>query len=342
MGITSDGARRAALGAAALAGGIAVGRLAGRKRPLVAAVSPALRNPVLYLPMDLTSDAALKVGRRLIERPTPVRPGVRCTHRSIAGQDGAPNVPVVLYERPDREGPTGALVWIHGGGMVMGSPASAHAFCSRVADELGVLVVSVDYRLAPEHPFPAGLDDCYAALRWVHDDAPALGIDVDRIAVGGDSAGGGLAATLAQRARDVGGPALAFQLLVYPMLDDRTVLRAEADGLDALIWTARSNRYAWTAYLGHAPSLAEERPHAAGARCGELAGLPPAWIGVGDIDLFHDEDVAYAQRLLDVGVPCDLHVEPGMFHGADAVLPSNPAMVALRDRMVAALATHLT
>ena len=220
----------------------------------------------------------------------------------------------------------------------MGTPVGDHAFCSRVADELGLLVVSVDYRLAPEDPFPAGLEDCNAALTWLHNEADRLGVDPDRIAVGGGSAGGGLAASLAQLVRDEDGPAIAFQLLVYPMLDDRTVVRAEAQGRDALIWSPRSNRFAWTAYLGHEPTLDDERRWAAPARTTDLAGLAPAWIGVGDIDLFHDEDIDYAQRLAAAGVPCALHVEPGMFHGADAVLTTRPSMQAFRDRMIAALA----
>jgi acetyl esterase/lipase len=131
---------------------------------------------------------------------------------------------------------------------------------------------------------------------------------------------------------------VAFQVLVYPMLDDRTVLRAEADGTEGFVWTRASNRFAWTAYLGHEPSMAEERPHAAAARCTDLTGLPPAWIGVGELDLFLAEDVDYAARLEAAGVPCELHLEPGMYHGADAILPEVPSMRAFRDRMVAALA----
>jgi acetyl esterase/lipase len=305
---------------------------------MVAEVAEELRTPILYLPMDITHDAMLGVARRLVDQGTDVRPGITSVQRAVAGR---PTVPVEVYESRDRPRGTAALLWVHGGGTVMGSPATARAFCSKVADELGILVVSVDYRLAPEHPFPAGLHDCFAVLQWLHDEAAELGVDPDRIAVGGDSAGGGLAAALAQLARDEGGPSIAFQLLVYPMLDDRTVVRAEAEGRNALIWTRPSNRYAWTAYLGHAPSLDEERPHAAAARCEDLTGLPPAWIGVGEIDLFCEEDVDYAQRLQLAGVDSEVHVEPGMFHGADAVLPHKPSMRAFRDRAVTALAEGL-
>lgn len=329
-----------ATGAVALAGGIAVGRSLAARRQLIDRVAAELRSPVLYLPIDVSSSAALAVGRKVTVQATKVRPGVDRSGRTVPGLDGDPAVPVVVYERPGREQPCGALVWIHGGGMIMGSPESAHDFCSRVAGELGVLVVSVDYRLAPEHPFPAGLHDCFAALSWVHDHAAELGVDPARIAVGGDSAGGGLAASLAQLAQDRDGPAICFQLLVYPMLDDRTVVRAEADGTEGLIWTRRSNRFGWTAYLGHEPSLAgaADQLPAAPARRADLAGLPAAWIGVGDVDLFLAEDVDYATRLEAAGVPCELVVEPGMYHGADAIVPKAPSMVAFRSRMVAALA----
>jgi acetyl esterase/lipase len=219
----------------------------------------------------------------------------------------------------------------------MGAPSQAHAWCSRVAGELDVLVANVDYRLAPEDPFPAGLDDAMAALNWLASNAEDLGIDPDRIAVGGDSAGGGLAAAVAQRARDEGGPSLCFQLLVYPMLDDRTVVRSQREGLDGLVWNATSNRFAWTAYLGHPPTEGPERPYVAAARTEDLRGLPPAWVGVGDIDLFHDEDVAYARRLRAAGVACDLHIEPGLYHGADALMPDRPLTAGFRARMVEAL-----
>ena len=155
--------------------------------------------------------------------------------------------------------------------------------------------------------------------------------------MGGDSAGGGLAAALCQLARDRGGPAVCFQLLNYPMLDDRTVLRTDHQGRGTFIWTPASNRFGWSAYLGHAPSPADAPDHAAPARTADLAGLPPAWIGVGDLDLFHDEDVDYATRLEAARVPCELHVERGMFHGADQFLMKAPRMQAYRDRMVAAL-----
>lgn len=327
--------RMAAVGALGVAGGVgaAVARWVAARRRAVAAVPPALRSPALWVSFSITSDRRLRFARRGLGAATPVEGGVGVRTMMLPGPGGH-QVRTLVFERPDRARPSGALLWIHGGGLIAGSPEMGNAKCSRFAAELDVVVVAPDYRLAPEHPFPNGLDDCAAALRWLHDQAESLGVDPDRIAVGGDSAGGGLAAALAQRSLDRGGPAIRFQLLQYPMLDDRT---ATVD-TDALMWSNRSNAYAWEAYLGHAPGEVEHRPWAVPARRDDLAGLPPAWIGVGTEDLFHAEAVAYARRLEDAGVPCELHVEPGMYHGADLMAAKAPAMRAFRNRMVDALA----
>ena len=320
------------LGSAALAG-------VGLARPprALAPGAPARRGPQLlgrWPPRR--SGRTLQVMRRVITRPSAIAEGVEM--RTLTARANGSERRVLVYERPDRVRPSGALLWIHGGGYVMGTPEVENEVCSRIALDLGVLVVNVSYRLAPEHPFPAGLDDCYTALAWLHEQADELGIDPDRVAIGGASAGGGMAASLAQMAHDRGGPAVSFQLLVYPMLDDRTVQRP----VDALVWNNRSNAFAWGAYLGHPAGQPDERPWAVPARRADLAGLPPAWIGVGDIDLFHDEDVEYARRLQEAGVHCELHVEPGMYHGADAIAGKVDSMRAFRTRMVAVLGEALT
>jgi acetyl esterase/lipase len=185
-------------------------------------------------------------------------------------------------------------------------------------------VVSVDYRLATEHPFPAAHEDSLRALRWLHGDAEALAVDPTRIGVSGESAGGGLAAGLVQRAVDEGVP-VCFQHLLYPMLDDRTVPRAEAEGGWNAVWTPTSNRFGWTSYLGHEPGLPAPLPYAVPARRTSLEGMPPTWIGVGTADLFHDEDVAYAEALRAAGVACALHVVPGMFHAGQRFAAQAPA-----------------
>jgi acetyl esterase/lipase len=202
---------------------------------------------------------------------------------------------------------------MHGGGYIIGRAQQDDGACRRFADELGIVVASVDYRLAPEAPFPAALDDCLAALQHLAVDPS---VDAGRIAVGGASAGGGLAAALALRARDEGGPALAFQL-AYPMIDDRTAVRGDLDSTNVRAWSPTSNALAWRSYLGTSTPGAEDVPPlAAPARAQDPAGLPPAWINVGTLDLFHDEDAAYAARLEESGVPCTFTVSPGAFHGS--------------------------
>lgn len=221
--------------------------------------------------------------------------------------------------------PVAALFWIHGGGLILGTPQQDDGTNLALARELGIAVFSASYRLAPEHPAPAALDDLVAGFREVVARAGEFGIDPSRIAVGGASAGGGLAAALAQRLHDEGGTQPVFQLLAYPMLDDRTVLRDDIDTRHLRMWSPSSNRFAWSAYLGGEAGASDEsagggiRSSVVPARREDLRGLPPAWIGVGTLDLFHDEDVSYAHRLVAAGVPCELSVVPGAFHGFDAV-----------------------
>ena len=203
-----------------------------------------------------------------------------------------------------------ALLWIHGGGYVTGSAAMNDRAVRRMAAHLGALAASVEYRLAPEHPYPAALDDCYAALQWL---AARGDIDRRRILVAGKSAGGGLAAALALRCVDAGLVDLAGQVLIYPMLDDRTVQQSTATA--ARGWTPQDNSFGWRAYLGCEPGTNEVSAYAAPARRDDLSGLPPTWIGVGTADLFHDECVDYANRLRAAGVPTELEIVPGGFHG---------------------------
>lgn len=213
------------------------------------------------------------------------------------------------------------MLWIHGGGFVVGSLEQDEPRNISLACELGMVIVAFDYRLAPEHPFPAALDDCYAVLRWLHSNATALGIDKDRIAIGGSSAGGGLAAGLVLLAHDRAEMPVALQLLIYPMLDDRTALKAKLESPHHRLWNAKSNAFGWSAFLGQAPGSDEISEYAAPARRADLSGLPPAWIGVGTIDLFHDEDVDYARRLVQAGVSCHLQVIEGAFHAFDYLKP---------------------
>jgi acetyl esterase/lipase len=237
----------------------------------------------------------------------------------------------------------GALLWIHGGGFVFGTPAMGHHFCSRVAQELGVVVVSVDYRLAPEHSFPQPLEDSYTGLLWLRNQADHLGLDTSRIAIGGESAGGGLAASLAQLSLDRGEVDVCFQLLVYPMLDDRSVLRSDHADTGDFVWDPRSNQFGWTAYLGRPPIIYDAPPYAAAARRKDLSRLPSTWIGVGTIDLFHEEDVDYAAKLREAGVAVQLVVVPGMYHGADGFprVSKSSTMVSFNQSKLDALRTAI-
>lgn len=223
------------------------------------------------------------------------------------------------YRPRDTKGPLPALLWLHGGGFLVGTPRQDAPKCAALAREMGIVVVAPYYRLAPEHPFPAALEDASAALDAMVSRADALGIDADRIAIGGASAGGGLAASLALHVRDRGGVQPVLQLLVYPMLDDRSALRTDVDERDYRLWDVRSNHAGWSSYLGAAPGSDAPPTNAVPARAASLAGLAPAWIGVGTADLFHDEDVAYAARLEAAGVRCTLEIAEGAYHGFDEV-----------------------
>jgi acetyl esterase/lipase len=300
------------------------------------AVPRELRNPILpYFP-DVKSGRGLPLARLQSRIPMPSGGGVTVTKRII----GAPAVPVHVTTPATGTAPRAAVLWIHGGGMIAGSPQFEAMGTARLARSLGVVTVSPDYRLAPEHPFPAPLDDCMTTLRWMRENAGELGIDADRIAVMGASAGGGLSAAVAQRSHDEG-IALRAQVLMYPMLDDRTVLREDHDGRGRFVWTPSSNRFGWTAYLGRAPRLADAPEYAAPARRTDLIGLPPAWVGVGELDLFYDEDVSYAESLKACGVPCELVTVPGMYHAADGLAPKAAAMLDFHRRTHEFLRTRL-
>jgi acetyl esterase len=236
---------------------------------------------------------------------------------SVPGPEGAPEVRMRRYRPALSDGALPALVYFHGGGFVVGSLDLYDTDCRRIAAEVEAVVVSVDYRLAPEHPFPAGLEDCYAALVWVAEHADELGVDPDRIAVGGESAGGGLAAGVALLARDRSGPSLCLQLLSIPELDDRMETESMRTlGAEAIpVTTLANGAISWDSYLGAGVRGTDQvSPYAAPARATDLAGLPPALVTAYELDALRDEDIAYAQRLMSSGVPTELHVYRGAFH----------------------------
>ncbi|WP_395311219.1 alpha/beta hydrolase [Mycobacterium sp. AMU20-3851] len=306
-------------------------------RPELSRVAPELRNPLLPLLTTSHGPRSLPLARWFNNIESEPGDGVEAVERRI----GSPEFGV-LITRPTSSGDSGArpgVLHIHGGGFIFGSPRNEAATCGTLTRELGAVVVSPDYRLAPEHPFPAALDDCMATLHWMRAHADEIGIDPDRIAVTGSSAGGGLAAAVAQRAFDEG-ITLRAQALAYPAVDDRTTLR-DQPGRGRFLWPAKSNTFAWTSYLGRAPRLSDAPRYAAPARRDDLSGLAPAWVGVGELDLLYDESVEYAARLRACGVPCEVVTVPGMYHAADGLMTKAPAMAEFRRSIADFLGRHL-
>lgn len=266
--------------------------------------------------------------------------GVDVTRYDLTTSDGAV-LPLTWYEPTGSRTASAAFLYLHGGGMIVGLEETATVYdiaARQYVSQSGVPALVVDYRVAPEHPHPTPVEDCYAALQWLHAHAGELNVDPTRLAVGGDSAGGGLAAGVALLARDRGGPPLALQLLIYPMLDDRTVVPDPQLAPEFLVWNYDDNVTGWGALLGGAAGGANVSPYAAPARAVDLAGLPPAYIDVGDLDIFRDEDIDYARRLLAAGVPTELHVFPGCPHGFEVVAGDLPVSRQALDNRVRRLA----
>jgi triacylglycerol lipase len=254
----------------------------------------------------------------------------------VPGPEGAPELSVVVHRPRAAAGAVPAILHIHGGGYVIGEAAVSDMANRMIVRELGCAVYSVNYRLAPETAHPGPVEDCYAALKYVAENAAALGVDASRIGVMGESAGGGLAAALALLARDRGGPALAFQHLIYPMLDDRTGTTSDPHPhTGEFVWSAANNRFGWGALLGQAPGGPGVSPYAAPARAEDLAELPPTYIAVGALDLFFEEDIEYARRLTRAGVPVELHVYPGAYHGFQLAGNARVTVAANRDSLEA-------
>jgi acetyl esterase/lipase len=267
----------------------------------------------------------LRAGLHALIEATPlVRPDtVHVEDVAVPGPSGDPDVAMRIY-RPDRAtDPVAALYWMHGGGMMIGSMDMDDTLLVGAVEKLGIAVVSVEYRLAPEDPDPAPIEDCYAGLVWTAAHASDFGIDGNRIAVGGPSAGGGLAAGTALLARDRGGPQLAFQLLLEPMLDDRSLTPSSTQYDGNTVWDRKANAQGWSSLLGDRFGGDSVSPYAAPARATDLSGLPPTFIDVGEVETFRDECIEYARRLFAAGIPTELHVYPGAFHGFDLMAPDS-------------------
>lgn len=236
----------------------------------------------------------------------------------IPGLDGAPEVRVRVYKNKSQSDVTAGILHIHGGGFVVGDIDTEHGFSVSAANKLSAVVVSVDYRLAPEDPFPAGLEDCYAALQWFHNNAEQLGVDSQRIAVAGQSAGGGLSAAVALMAKERGGPQICFQCLGIPEVDDRLDTPSMQQFTDTPLWNLSNAEISWKYYLGdkYIPGASDVPALAAPARAKDVADLPPAYVTTMEFDPLRDEGVLYALKLMQGGVPVELHSYPGTFHGS--------------------------
>ena len=289
--------------------------------------------------LELTSDSLPMIREGMAQMsammPDPENSGVSWRAASLRSPEGH-ELGGMIYTPDGLAGPLPAILHIHGGGYVMGSARTNHLGNIEMAASVGAVVLSVDYRLAPETPAPGSVEDCHAALCWLRDEAAALNVDPARIAVRGESAGGGLAAALALLARDRDGPAIVHQNLIYPMLDDRTCAGSLPAHLGGVVWTPQANAFGWRSLLGGEPGGADVSPYAAPARAENLAGLPPAFIAVGALDLFLMEDIDYARRLLAEGIATELHVYPGAYHGFD-VMADPPVVQAMKRDAFTAL-----
>ncbi len=303
-------------------------------------VDPALREATLKLPATDPSKAWMRTVARVATRVMPVRrtDGVSVSTVRFGG------VRIRVYRPAERGGDGGGLFWVHGGGLLFGDARQDEALCAGTARELGVPVVSANYRFAPEHPFPAALDDIRTAWGWAQGNAAELGVGAGRWVVGGESAGAGLAASLVQRIHDEGGVQPVAQWLFAPMIDDRTAADESLDAIEHWVWNNRANRVGWSGYLGQAPGASDLPPYAAAARRVDLTGLPSAFIAVGDIELFLAEDQDYARRLEEAGVSVQLDIVPGAPHGFENWARDTEPAIALmrrsrdwlRDRFIAA------
>jgi acetyl esterase/lipase len=279
---------------------------------------------------------AVRAVRLPFQPASPELAAIKVTTRSVPGPAKAPAVEMIIYSPPKAATARPCILHIHGGGFVAGSAASMEAAHRATVNELDCVIVSVEYRLAPEAPFPSGVEDCYAVLGWLFNYGAEIGVDNRHIGVMGESAGGGLSAALALLARDRKEYPLAFQHLIYPMLDDRTCVSPDPHPYAGeFVWTAHNNTFGWMSLLGGKCGSADVSPYAAPARAESLVGLPPTFISTAALDLLAEEDMEYARRLMRAGVPTELHVYAGAFHAFDIAPTAQVAVNARRDSLEA-------
>ncbi|HEY5250136.1 MAG TPA: alpha/beta hydrolase fold domain-containing protein [Acidimicrobiales bacterium] len=314
-------------------------------------IDPELAAVLAELPMDpagnLGDENMIQLMRStpeilaMLGTDLPTDDRVTVKNAEVPGPPEASSVPVRIYTpkagAKNKKKP--ALLYFHGGAFVIGDMYLEEQRCLRLAADAGCVVFSVDYRLAPENPFPAGVEDCYGALAWLGSQVKELGIDIDRIAVGGASAGGALSAAVAQMARDRSGVQLAFQLLIYPVIDDRMETPSMKAFSTTPVWTSGSNAQMWDHYLGVKRDYVSN--YAAPGRSNDLADLPPAYIMTAELDPLRDEGISYGQRLMQAGVAAELHCFAGACHGFDLIAPNIELSRRALDEQVLALARAL-
>ena len=284
-------------------------------------IDPTLRKATASFPkLPVTSGFGRALTRSLLPLllPKPKLPA-GITIEKVNTNDG---LSLRIYT-PTGQRTRAGMLYIHGGGMMIGSPTMDDALLATTAAELDIVIVSPEYRLAPENPYPAPLDDCQSAWRWMQENLSQRGIEGNRLAIGGESAGGGLAAGLVLRIHDEGGPKPIAQWLFCPMLDDRTALDRSLDDIDHYVWNNKMNLVGWRSYLGNSLGTDQVSAYAAPARRTDFKGLPKAWIGVGDVELFFEENKAYAQKLTSAGVPCQLDIVSGAPHAFEGLAPDS-------------------
>ena len=299
-------------------------------------IDPELRPALENFPgFEINRENVLQVREMMDGMRVEPEVEVQSDKTSISTPDG--DVDIYIFRKSDRPNQP-AVLWIHGGGYIMGSADDARA--KVFAHDCDCTVFSVDYRMAPEHPFPAGPEDCYAALSWLMNNADELGVDASKVVLGGASAGAGMAAGVALMNRDRDNFPLALQLLLYPMIDN---LHATGSGeiTNHAVWNLPTSVNAWEMYLGGTPDL-DASPYAAATRAKDLSGLPATYICVGTEDLFRDEDIDYARRISEAGAPCELAVFPGMYHAGESFVPTAAVSQRMNQSILSALSHALS
>lgn len=292
-------------------------------------IDPELKELLaVFPPLDLDNVQATRDGMAAVAVPATINEQILVTNKMIQGPEEGVALRIRIYQPKEQSEIYPAMVWIHGGGYVLGAPEGDDLLCQRFVTDAKCVVVSVDYRLAPEHPYPVPLEDCYTALKWMADHADELKIDNLRIGIAGASAGGGLTAALALLTRDRNYPKLSFQMPLYPMIDDRNNTPSSLEITGHMIWNHSLNQKGWEMYLNGENGSDNVPKYAAAARADDLTGLPFTYTCVGQLDPFRDETLQYVTKLCQAGVDVEFHLYPGCYHGFESLVPT--AAVSLR------------